>query len=611
MTTATHKAPSPSLRSLFRKLWDHLSQKRRIQLGALLLVMLASSGAEVFSLAAVLPFLAVLANPEKVWQLPVVQKLAPTLGISSAGQLLLPVTLLFGLAAIGAAAVRLLNLWLNGRLAAAIGSDLSCDAYRRTLYQPYLVNITRNSSGVITALREQVMQVVTALNQLLAMITSGFVLLGLFLTLLLVEAKVALISGAVLGLAYGIIIQASKQELAINGRRIAFSSEACLKALQEGLGAIRDVLLDSTHQYYIRVYREADIPLHQSIAQNSLISCFPRYIMEAVGLCLIGSVAYSLISSHGGIATALPILGTLALCAQRMLPSLQQTYSSWAAICAYKSSLESVVALLEQTLPATHGTNNITPHKLKERICFDEVSFGYGSGCKTVLKSLSFHINKGERIGIIGSTGSGKSTTMDLLMGLLEPSGGKITVDGSIIHSHFHPERLLAWRSAIAHVPQMIYLADRSIAENIAFGINKAQINMSLVRLAAHQAQISEFIESSPLGYNTFVGERGIMLSGGQRQRIGIARALYKNASVLVFDEATSALDNDTESALMAAINSLSRELTIIMIAHRLSTVMSCDRVIKLEAGRVLSEGPPEQVFRVDLYGKKVNPSAT
>ena len=587
MTPAAQQPPSPSLRRLLFKLWGHLSKQRRLQLGALLLVMLASSGAEVFSLAAVLPFLAVLAKPEQIWQLPVVQQLAPQVGISSAAQLLLPVTLLFGLAAVGAAAVRLLNLWLNGRLAAAIGSDLSCEAYCSTLYQPYGVHVTRNSSGVITALQNQVNYLVAVLNQLLSLITTGLVLLGLLWALLLIDAKMALIAGGVFGLAYGLIVQTSKSQLASNSKRSAVYSQASLQALQEGLGAIRDVLLDGSQPLYLQIYRQADRPLRQIQAQSTFIGAFPRYMMEAVGLCLIGGVAYGLTSRHGGMATALPLLGALALGAQRILPALQQTYSAWATIKAYKSAVEAVVDSLEQPLPQGAFATIPTPLSLQQQIRFERVSFSYGSGGPQVLDQLSFEIKKGERVGLIGSTGSGKSTTVDLLMGLLEPSSGQITVDGSSIHSQKEPERLLAWRAAIAHVPQMIYLADRSIAENIAFGVAAAELDLERVKLTAEQAQIAEFIESSPRGYKTFVGERGIRLSGGQRQRIGIARALYKQASVLVFDEATSALDNATEAALMEAIEGLSRELTIVMIAHRLSTVQRCDRVIELEGGTV------------------------
>ena len=234
---------------------------------------------------------------------------------------------------------------------------------------------------------------------------------------------------------------------------------------------------------------------------------------------------------------------------------------------------------------------------LNDEIRFQGVRFSYGEEASGVLSDLSLSIGLGQRVGLIGSTGSGKSTTVDLLMGLLAPTDGQILVDNLDLHDLSHPERLLAWRSVIAHVPQSIYLADSSIAENIAFAVSRDQIDFDRVRLAAQQAQIASFIEASPDGYDSFVGERGIRLSGGQRQRLGIARALYKQAQVLILDEATSALDNDTEQAVMDAINQLDRNLTVVMIAHRLSTVAKCDRVIRLDHGRVVADGPPSEVL--------------
>ena len=236
------------------------------------------------------------------------------------------------------------------------------------------------------------------------------------------------------------------------------------------------------------------------------------------------------------------------------------------------------------------------PLVLRKCINLEGVQFRYGPQEPEVLLGLDMEIRLGERIGLIGSTGSGKSTTVDLLMGLLKPTAGKVLVDGADLHDPKHPERLVAWRASIAHVPQSIYLADGSIAENIAFGVSRQHIDLALVKQAAAKAQIASFIESSPEGYESFVGERGIRLSGGQRQRIGIARALYKKAKVLVLDEATSALDSRTEESVMNAINALSESLTVIIIAHRLSTVESCDRVIRLEHGVVEADGPPQLV---------------
>lgn len=282
------------------------------------------------------------------------------------------------------------------------------------------------------------------------------------------------------------------------------------------------------------------------------------------------------------------MLGALALGAQRLLPALQQVYSGWAVLKGYNAALVAVLAMLDQQMPAL---SNITaPLPWRQQLQLQSVSFRYAPEMPEVLRALTLEIHRGERLGLIGGTGSGKSTTVDLLMGLLVPTEGQLLVDGQDLHDPKRPELLSAWRANIAHVPQSIYLADSSIAENIAFGVPVDQIDQERVRRAAAQAQIAAFIEASDEGYESFVGERGIRLSGGQRQRIGIARALYKQADVLVFDEATSALDSDTERAVMEALAGLSRDLTLVMIAHRLSTVAHCDRVIELRQGVVLRE---------------------
>ena len=587
--TISSKSTSSS-RVLLYGIWQHLSKRRRIQLGLLLLVMLASGLAEVFSLAAVLPFLAVLSDPQRIWQQPVLQGLAKAVGITAAGQLLLPATVIFGVAAVLAAAVRLLNLWLNGRVAAAIGSDLSCEAYKRTLHQPYAVHVQRNSSSVITVITSQIGLTVVVLNSTLQLFTSTLVAAGLLLAFFVVDWGVALTAAVVFGVAYGLLAITSKKKLAANSALVAETSRQQMKALHEGLGAIRDVLLDGSQNTYLEIYQKADRPMRIKQAQSTFLGAFPRYGLEALGMLLIAALALLLKIQRGDTALVIPLLGTLALGAQRLLPALQQIYANWAGIRAYSSAVADVLAMLNQPMPlgALQSQHN-RPLPLNAMLQIKNLSFTYGLDAPIVLKDLDLEIKKGERIGIIGSTGSGKSTLVDLLMGLLVPSGGQLLVDDLDIHSATAPERVRAWRASIAHVPQSIFLADSSIAENIAFGVPKEQINMKQVRAAAEQAQIAAFIENSAEGYKSFVGERGIRLSGGQRQRIGIARALYKKASVLVFDEATSALDNATEQAVMEAVEGLSRDLTLVMIAHRLTTVANCDRIIELEMGKVSS----------------------
>ncbi len=579
----------PSTLTLLRGIGRHLSRRRRWQLAALLLVMLASGGAELLSLAAVLPFLAVLSDPQQLWRQPLVQALAQKAGFTSAQELLLPICLAFALAALLAAGVRLLNLWLNGRLAAAIGSDLSCEAYRRTLHQPYRVHVSRNSSEWITAISQQTTLTVIALNAVLQMCTAAVVAAGLLLTLIAVDWVLAIASAAVFASAYGLQAYAVRRRLAANSRQVADASRQQIQALQEGLGSVRDVLLGNHQATFLAAYRQADRPMRQRQAQSLFLGALPRYPLEALGLVLIALLGWLLLKSDG-VASVIPLLGTLALGAQRLLPALHQVYSGWATLNSTSAPLAAVLALLEQPMPKVVGAKAAP---LEHSIRFVAVHFRYGPELPAIVCGLDLTIQRGERIGVIGRTGCGKSTTIDLLMGLLEPTAGRLLIDGRDLHDPEHPERLAAWRATIAHVPQSIVLADASIAENIAFGVPPAAIDMQRVRQAAKQAQIAAWVESGSDGYDTLVGERGIRLSGGQRQRVGIARALYREASVLVLDEATSALDTATEHTVMEAIEGLGPELTIVMIAHRLSTVARCNRVIQLDNGRVLADGPP------------------
>jgi ATP-binding cassette subfamily B protein len=584
-----------STRTLLLGIWGHLSQRRRRQVGWLLVVMVASGAAELLSLGAVLPFLAVLSDVQRLWQQPLVRSFATWFGLTEAHQpqLLLGVTLAFATAAVLAAGVRLLNLGLNCRLAAAIGSDLSCEAYRRTLYQPYGVHVQRNSSAVITATSTQIDMTVGALNALLQALTAALVAVALLTGLLWIDGKVALAVVLLFGSAYGALAVAIRRELRTNGSRIAEAFNQQLKALQEGLGAIRDVLLDGSQATYLQIYRQADLPLRQLQAKNQYLGAFPRFTLEALGMVAIALLGGVLVLQRGSGAAVVPLLGALALGAQRLLPALQQVYSGWAVLKSYNAALAAVLAMLDQPMPELSTVT--APLPWRQQLRLQSVSFRYAPEMPEVLNGLTLEIRRGERIGLIGGTGSGKSTTVDLLMGLLVPTQGQLLVDGQDLHDRSRPELLSAWRANIAHVPQSIYLADSSIAENIAFGVPVDQIDQKRVRRAAAQAQIAAFIEASDEGYESFVGERGIRLSGGQRQRIGIARALYKQADVLVFDEATSALDSDTERAVMEAVDGLSRELTLVMIAHRLSTVANCDRVIELRQGVVCREMTGQQ----------------
>ena len=594
---ALPSAPDPSLRKLLRQLWNNLSRRRRRQLAGAFLLMFLSSAAEVLSLAAVLPFLAVLANPEGLWNQPLVQQWVPRLGIASAQELLLPITVAFALAALAAGAIRLLNLWLNGRLAAAIGSDLSCEAYRRTLYQPYAVHLARNSSELIASISTDVSRVIYAvLNPLLLLLSSGLITIGLVIALVLINPLIAIGAGLVVGLVYGLAMATSRAPLQRRSQRSVALNRQLIRVLQEGIGGIRDVLLDGSQGFYTGVYRRTDQPLRRTVADANFLSGYPRLILEPAGIALIAGIGLVLVRQEG-VARAFPLLGALALGAQRLLPVVQKVYEGWALSRSAKSSLVKILALVTQPLHGDIPQAKSVPIPFKQAIRFEGVYFAYAPDLPEVVRGLDLEIRCGERIGLIGSTGSGKSTTIDLLMGLLQPSAGSVLVDGEDLNDPENFERLSSWRSTVAHVPQKIYLSDSSIAENIAFGLPRDQIDIARVIEAAEQAQIARFVESTLQGYDTFVGERGIRLSGGQCQRIGIARALYKQAQVIVFDEATSALDTATEEAVMDAIEDLNRKLTVVLIAHRLTTVKRCDRLIYLGQGIVAAQGTPEQIL--------------
>lgn len=569
---------------LLYRLWRHISPRRRQQFGLLLVLMLCASFAEILSIGAVLPFLGVLTAPERVFGHAAVQPIIQTLGLTAPEQLLLPLTIAFGVAALIAGLMRLMLLWASARLSYATGADISLSIYRRTLYQPYAVHCARNSSEVINGISAKAIGIIySIIVPVLMLISSSFMLIAILIALLAVEPVIALTAFGGFGLIYVFIIGLTRKQLLADSQRIARESSNVIKSLQEGLGGIRDMLIDGSQATFCQIYRNADLPLRRAQGNNFFVSSSPRYGMEALGMMLIAALAYSLAQQAGGIAKAIPVLGALALGAQRLLPVLQQAYGSWTTIMGSQVSLQDTLELLDQPLPNYADQPAVQPLPFNHNIRLKQLSFRYSSQTQWVLQNVNLSIVKGSRIGFIGTTGSGKSTLLDIVMGLLPPTEGTLEIDGQPITVGNHR----AWQAHIAHVPQAIFLADSTVEQNIAFGVPKDQIDRQRVRQAAHKARIADIIESWPMEYQTLVGERGIRLSGGQRQRIGIARALYKQADVIIFDEATSALDNETEQAVMEAIESLGEDLTILIIAHRLTTLKNCTQIVELGEGGI------------------------
>lgn len=545
--------------------------------------MLFTSISEIVSIGAVLPFLGVLTSPDRVFSHDLAQPLIQVLRIQSPEQLLLPLTLVFGFAAMFSGGLRLMLLWATIRIAFATGADLSISIYRRTLYQPYAIHISRNSSEIINGVIGKTNSVTHSIFMLLNLLSSIVMLSAILVVLLSVDPVIALAAFGGFGAIYGFIILMTRQRLRVNSERMARESSNVIKSLQEGLGGIRDVLIDGSQGTYCRIYRDADLPMRRAQGINSFISASPRFAMEALGMVFLAALAYVLSRQADGVVKAIPVLGALALGAQRLLPVLQQAHAAWTTIQGGRASLQDTLDLLDQPLPDYADQPAAKPILFNSAISLQHLSFRYSDHTPWVLRDLNLNIAKGSRVGFIGTTGSGKSTLLDVVMGLLRPTEGILAIDGVPVIA----ANRRGWQAHIAHVPQSIFLADTSIEENIAFGVPKDKIDYERVRTSAHSAQISEVIESLPQKYKTIVGERGIRLSGGQRQRIGIARALYKQADVIIFDEATSSLDNDTELAVIQSIESLSPNLTILIIAHRLTTLRNCTQVIELGEGGI------------------------
>lgn len=575
-----------SNKQIISSLWRHLSKRRKKQFSILLILMVVASISELISVGAVVPFLGILIAPEQVYQNALIQPVIQVLEISEPNQLILPLTILFIIAALTAGIIRLTLLYATTRLSYATGADISINIYRRTLYQEYAVHVALNSSKVINGIINKTNIVISSiLTPILMLMSSIILLIGIMVALFYIDIVVALTALIGFSFLYGMVVYYTRKQLKENSQCIADQSTMMIKSLQEGLGGIRDVLIDGTQQFYLQLYRNADLPLRRASGNNQFISGSPRYAMEAIGMVLIAILAYFMTQQKNGMAASIPVLGALALGAQRLLPVLQQAYSSYSLIKGSKSSFVDVLNLLDQPLPEYLDQPITKPIPFTKEIKLNNLNFRYTDDSPWVLKNVNLSLKKGCHIGFMGVTGSGKSTLLDIIMGLLPGTNGELLIDQLPINN----QNRRAWQAHIAHVPQNIYLSDGTIEENIAFGIENEEIDHQRVRKAAQQAQIAELIEQWKDGYQTIVGERGVRLSGGQRQRIGVARALYKKASVLIFDEATSALDNETEQAVMDAIEGLDKELTILTIAHRLTTLKSCDKIVKLDKNNVIN----------------------
>lgn len=570
-------------------LWRSLSGHERSRLGVLFALMVLSVFADLLSIGAIIPFITVLIDPQQLLNITWFQPLLTDFDGSTLDDLILPITALFIVAVVIAALIRLLLLWVRIRLAMAIGLRLRVDLYGRVLHQPYNFHMNHNSSATISMVSSKVDRAVLAgFFQVLVLVNAVLVVGMVFLVLVLIEPLVALSITAVIGALYAVIMTNVRGRVQRNGKILSEQNTLVVKALQEGIGGVRDVIMDSSHDLFVEQYERSVRKTKMSIAENQFLGEFPQSFLQMIGMVALLILAFALRGEASEVSSPLPMLAAFAIGAQRMLPGLQQIYRSTVALNGNKWTLHEVAQWLQ--LDPGLAQSPLSPPRLdfRESIELNRVSFAFLTTPVAVLDQVQLRIEKGQMVGLVGSTGSGKSTLLDIVMALLKPTQGALLIDGV----ELSPDNTQRWRANIAHVPQAVFLSDATIAENIAFGIDAQSRDMNKVKLAAEQAQIADFIDSLPLGYQSVVGERGDRLSGGQRQRIGIARALYKNASLLILDEATSALDEETESRVLGALNRLDDNVTVIIVAHRMSTLRNCDAVYAVHAGGISRDAP-------------------
>lgn len=585
-SAAVRQAATPTLWRSVRRLVDSLSRRRHGQLVGLLGLSVIGALAELGTIGAVLPFLALMAEPSLASRYALLRSVFTFLGWGADKDIFLPVTALFVVMALAVGAIRTLLTWVVYRFSYGVGADLGKEIYRRTLRQPYAYHVARNSSETLASLTKVQHVVGGVINPLMQSAVAVLFVAAIAVALLIANAGVLILTALAFAGVYWLITATTRTELNRQSAVVAEMETRRVQAVQEGLGGIRDVILDGTQGVFVDRYWIAESRERRAQAASAFMSFAPRYVIESLGMIAIAVLAFVMSTRDSGAAGALPSLGALALGAQRALPQIQLVYFGWASISANRASLDDVVSVLELPIVDAAPIAAADRLRIERSIELDNVSFRYSADGPEVLSQINLKIERGARVGIAGKTGSGKSTLVDLIMGLLEPTGGEIRIDGRRL-AEANRRR---WQAAIAHVPQAIFLADATIAENIAFGQEPRSIDRARVAEAVDRAAMAGFVKSSPKQLNAVVGERGVRLSGGQRQRIGLARAFYKGADVIVLDEATSALDNATEAAVMDAVYATSRDVTVLIIAHRLTTLRTCDRIIELDGGRIVRE---------------------
>jgi ATP-binding cassette, subfamily B, bacterial PglK len=580
----------------FSKIFDLLEARERrnffLLVGASLLLGLV----EAVGVLSILPFIAVASNPDAITQSEILSTLYDVLGFESTQAFLIALGGAVFVVLLGGIALRTLTFYGLTRFGRMRALSIGRKLLYRYLNQPYVWHLDQHTARLSTRVLSEVQQVVDgSIVSAMQLIAHVAVTLCIVALLFAVEPLAALVVGGTLCAAYGLVFLGVRRWLLRLGQTKVEANAQRFRVTQEALAGIKDVKLLGLEEPYLGRFSSAAGRFVRVKATQSLINELPRNALEALTFgAMILFVLWVLATRQGNMIEALPVLGLYAFAGIRLFPTLQKLYSTFARVRFGKPALDALhadlMAPIEGEVVAPLSGPSI---RLREALELKDVVYKFAAADRPALAGLSLRIDARTTVGIVGSTGAGKTTAVDVMLGLLTPQAGEMRVDGVRIDG----SNVRVWQRSVGYVPQSIYLLDDTVAANIAFGQKGRSIDRAAVERAARIAKLHEFVTDLPRGYDTLVGERGARMSGGQRQRVGIARALYRDPDVLVFDEATSALDNLTEKAVMEAIEDLGREKTIVMIAHRLTTVRRCDVIFYLEAGRVVASGSYDELL--------------
>ena len=569
-----------------KKLWEVISARRRFEFALLIILMLIVSILEAVAISSVMPLVSSVVAPGKILSVSSsIMLLIKRFGAADLTNERILFLWLFVVTSAVSGATRLILLWSSNKISFGVGSEISTKIFANALGRPYEWHLNHNSSEIVSALTSKVsILLYNVISPVVVLISSLLFIFIVITSLLLLNSELSIKLFFWIGLIYGLIVFITRARLVKISSLVATETEILVKSVQEALGGIREVILDQRQCVLIKKYTQSDQRLRDAQSQIQFLSQFPRYSIETIGLIVVAVVAYSSMTRGDNIPEVTGAIAGLGLGIQRLLPIIQQGYQSWSFLTgAHKT----VISLLDLAVVDTNVENEKSSQNIffSEIIEFQNISFKYRDSDLPILNCVSYKIHRGTRLGIKGKTGSGKSTFINVLMGLLQPTSGCILVDGVSLRR----ENLGNWQRKIAHVPQTIFLVDGSIKNNIILDAPEEGDHYNSVKDVLVQAGLWEDIQKMPNGMYTLVGERGIRLSGGQRQRIGIARALYKKADIIILDEATSALDTTTESEVMECVYRLPGAITVIIIAHRLSTLNGCDKMVDISNGTITS----------------------